>query len=375
MSTINSDLVTERQKKISQALAKANLDALVLNPSPSLVYFTGLHFHLSERPVVLFMPASGTPALVLPELEAQKLHNLPYPLESFTYGEDPSQWPAVFKQAAQAAGLSAARIGVEERALRFLELAFLKEAQPESTFVSAGEVIAELRMYKDEDEIAAMQEAVDTAQSALEATLPLIKIGMTEKELAAELVMQLFRAGSGSSLPFQPIVSGGPNGANPHAVPTDRPLAAGDLLVIDFGATVSGYYSDITRTFAVGEPNEEQLKIHQTVQAANQAARQTAKPGVTCNQVDQAARQVIEEAGFGQYFTHRTGHGLGLDIHEEPYIRGDNPIVLEPGMTFTIEPGIYIPQQDGVRIEDNVVITADGLRSLTTLRREIRIVG
>jgi Xaa-Pro aminopeptidase len=176
-------------------------------------------------------------------------------------------------------------------------------------------------------------------------------------------------------MPFAPIVSGGLNSANPHASPTERKLQAGDLLVVDWGATYDGYISDLTRTFAVGEVDEEYQKIHEIVQAANAAGRAAAKPGVPCAAVDKAARDVIEHAGYGVYFTHRTGHGIGMEGHEEPYIRGDNMQLLEPEMAFTVEPGIYLPDRNGVRIEDNVVITDTGADVLSDMQRGIRVVG
>jgi len=372
---ILNETFKKRQDKLAGVLKKAGLDGLALNPGPSLTYFTGLHFHLFERPIVgLFTPGQA-PVLILPELEAGKLENLGYALTPFTYPEDPAKWGDVFREGAKAADLIQGKVGVEDRYVRFLELDLIKDAMPEVEFVNAVDTVAELRMVKDEYEIAAMREAVKVAQAALEATLPLIKIGMTEEELAAELVIQIFRQGSGTKLPFQPIVATGPNSANPHAFPTDRPLAAGDLLVIDWGASVRGYFSDLTRTFGVGEVNPEQEKIHKIVQEANAAARAVAKPGLPCGEVDKAARDVIEKAGYGEYFIHRTGHGLGMEGHEEPYMRGDNPMRLEAGMTFTIEPGIYLPGKDGVRVEDDVVVIGDGLRSFSDMERGLRIVG
>jgi Xaa-Pro dipeptidase len=236
-------------------------------------------------------------------------------------------------------------------------------------------VLAGLRLRKDQAEVEAMRRAVKIAQDALEAMIPLIKIGMTEKELSAELVVQLLKHGSEPELPFAPIVSGGPNGANPHASPGERKLQAGDLLVVDWGATCDGYISDLTRTFAVGEVDDEYQKIHKIVQEANAAGRLAAKPGVPCANVDKAAREVIEKAGYGVYFTHRTGHGIGMEAHEEPYMRGDNMQLLEPGMAFTVEPGIYLPERNGVRIEDNVVIAETGVDVLSDIPREIRVVG
>jgi Xaa-Pro dipeptidase len=226
-------------------------------------------------------------------------------------------------------------------------------------------------MYKDNQEVNSMQRAVDIAQKALKATLPYVQIRRTEAEIAAELSIQLMRFGSNPHLPFYPIVSGGPNSANPHAAPSDRPLTNGDILVIDFGANVDGYFSDITRTFAIGEVDPECRKVAEIVLKANKAGRGVIRSGIPAASVDGAARGIIEASGYGGYFIHRTGHGLGLEVHEEPYIRGDNEIVLEVGMAFTVEPGIYLPGRFGIRIEDNVVVTADGVKCLTSLPRQL----
>jgi Xaa-Pro dipeptidase len=220
-----------------------------------------------------------------------------------------------------------------------------------------------------------MRRAVAIAQSALEAALPLIRLGMTEKELAAELVVQLLRHGSQSEVSFTPIVSSGPNSANPHASPGERTLQPGDLLVVDWGAAWDGYISDLTRTFAVGEVQTEYSQIHRIVQQANAAGRAAGKPGIPCAAVDIAARSVIEQAGYGPYFTHRTGHGIGMEGHEDPYMRGDNQQLLEPGMTYTVEPGIYLPGRNGVRIEDDMCVTDSGADSLSDMPRELRVVG
>lgn len=364
-----------RFDKLNASLRTSDLEAVILNPGPTLKYLTGLAFHLMERPVVLFFAKDQVPAIVLPELELQKVASLPYALQVFAYGENPAGWGEVFQQAVQALGLNGKRVGVEPRSLRLLEFQYVQSAAPEADFPDAGAVLAGLRLRKDAAEVEAMRKAVQIAQAALEAALPLIKIGMTEKELSAELVMQLLRHGSEPEMPFSPIVSAGPNAANPHASPSERTLQPGDLLVVDWGAAYDGYISDLTRTFAVGEVDEEYRKIHRIVQEANAAGRAAARPGAACASVDHAAREVIEKAGYGRYFTHRTGHGIGMEGHEEPYMRGDNLQVLEPGMAFTVEPGIYLPGRNGVRIEDNVVITETGADVLSDMAREIRVVG
>ena len=277
----------------------------------------------------------------------------------------------VFEKAITHIGLENATIGAEARSLRLLEVDLLVKAAPHANLVPADEVTSALRTYKDETEISSMRKAVKIAQNALIATIPKICIGLTEQEIATELTMQLLQHGSEPRLPFFPIVSTGPNSANPHAAPSDRKLAAGDLLVIDYGASADNYFSDITRTFAIGEVETEFQKIAEVVLAANQAGHAVAGPGVPARDVDRAAREIIEAEGFGEFFFHRTGHGLGLEGHEEPYIREDNNDLLEPGMSFTIEPGIYLPNRGGVRIEDNVIITEDGCESLTDLPREL----
>jgi Xaa-Pro dipeptidase len=273
------EIIKTRQQKLDEAIKDENLNALVLNPGPSLTYFTGLHFHLSERPIIVIIQPDQYPMIVLPELEAAKANHLSYPVSVFTYSEDPDTWVEAFKSAAQAAKPELREIGVEPRGLRFLELRLLEEAVPHASFYPADDLIASLRMFKDDREVTYMQQAAEIAQTALDTTLPYIKVGRTEKEIAAELSMQLMRHGSNPGLPFFPIVSSGPNSANPHAAPSDRQLTQGDLLVIDYGANVNGYFSDITRTFAIGEVDPECQKIADIVMAANIAGRDAVKAG------------------------------------------------------------------------------------------------
>ncbi len=368
-------MTSSRLDKLIASLRISGLSAVALNPGPTLTYLTGLRFHLMERPVVLLVAPDRDPVIVLPELEMPKVDLFPYKVQAFAYGEIPSEWETAFRKAVQALDLDGKRIGVEPRQMRLLEFRHLKAAAPEADYPDASEILAGLRLRKDTAEVEAMRRAVQIAQNALEAAIPSIKIGMTEKELASELVMNLLKQGSDSEMPFAPIVSSGPNSANPHASPSERKLQAGDLLVVDWGAAYDGYISDLTRTFAVGEVDDECKKIHKVVQEANAAGRAAAKPGDPCANVDKAAREVIEKSGYGQYFTHRTGHGIGMEGHEEPYMRGDNMQLLEPGMAFTVEPGIYLPNRNGVRIEDNVVITESGADVLSDMPREMRVVG
>jgi Xaa-Pro dipeptidase len=359
----------QRQQKLQKAIQKSGIQAAAFNPGPDMNYLSGLDFHLMERPVILILPQEGSPVMVLPELENAKMEDLPYPIRPFFYNENPDSWTDIFQAALQEAGAQKGKMGVIPRRLRLLELNYIQAAAPDLELVSAQDLISQMRMIKDSKEVEKMQEAVRIAECSLAAILSSIKPGLREKDLASRLVGRLLQQGSDPELPFFPIVSFGENSANPHAAPGDRILQEGDLVLIDWGAAYHGYYSDITRVFALGDLHPELEKIAQFVREANLAARAAVKPGVPASEIDRAARQVISKAGYGEFFTHRTGHGLGREAHEEPYISQFDETVLEPGMTFTIEPGIYLPNRGGVRIEDDIQVTEDGGRSLTNQPR------
>lgn len=363
-----------RLTRAQQGLQQQNHDFLALVPGPNLLYLTGIHAHLSERPLVFFLTKAGNTAVVIPRLEASKAESAGIPPAHIFAWQDGEGYEGAFQQASDALGLSGKSVAVETLYMRVLELEMLQNTAVDITITHADPLLNQLRLHKDPTELAAMRRAVAVAETALERLLPQIKIGHTEKQIAALLNQELLNSGA-DALSFGTIVASGPNAASPHAVPTNRPIQSGDLLIIDWGAIVDDYPSDITRTFAVGEISDELRHIYDTVLAANEAGKQAAKPGNSCSHVDEAARRVISEAGYGDYFMHRTGHGLGLEVHESPNMMTGNDQPLEPGMTFTVEPGIYLSGLGGVRIEDDVVITAVGHESLTTLSRELRTIG
>lgn len=368
-------MTAEKLKRLQTGLGAAGLDAIALNPGPGLLHLTGMGFHLMERPVVLLVARNGDPVVVAPAFEHAKLAGAAFKIRSFLYGENPAEWGQAFSEAIAAAGLAGKCIGVEHRQMRLLEYEHLRAADGSLLIVDASSTLADQRVHKDLDEIQKMREAVRIAEQGLEALIPNIKVGQTEREIAALLTIELLKHGSDSEFPFAPIVAAGSNSADPHAIPTDRPLATGDLLVVDWGASYRGYISDLTRTFALGSVAPELQRIADVVLHANAAGRAAGRPGAPCAEVDRAARAVIEAAGYGSQFTHRTGHGIGLEGHEEPYIRGDNKLTLEVGMAYTVEPGIYLAGKGGVRIEDNVVITPAGVDVLSSMPRELRCVG
>jgi len=367
-------MTLERIDNLLKAAVEHSIDCVAVMPGTSMVYLTGLSFHLSERPTLALFPVTGEPALILPALEATKPEAGPVDIEwqlfPWTDEEGPVQ---AFKQACEALELSGRVLAVEELTMRILELKLLK-ANTERVKLSAAEpLLAKLRMIKDESEIANMRRAAEIAEAALTDTLEKVRAGMTEREVAAELQIACLRYGA-EGLPFEPIVLAGPNTALPHGAPGDKALRSGQLLLIDFGVSVAGYASDITRTFALDDAGDELKRTYDIVLRANEAGRAAAKPGVEIQEVDRAARKVIAEAGYKEYFTHRTGHGLGLSAHEPPFACEGDETILSPGMTFTVEPGIYLPNRGGVRIEDDIVVTAEGAESLTTFDRALRVI-
>lgn len=367
--------MTTKIDSLQAIMRSRDLPLLAITAGPDLLYLTGLGFHVSERPAILLIPANGQPLLIHPVLEAEKVKNRStVPLSSFPYGEIKETWWQVVAEAMKAVADDADRIGVISTNIRFLEMDMIHKASPNLHFFAADELFQALRMQKSKQEISSIKKAIEIAEKAFMETLNYIEIGRTEKEIAAQLVLNLYRFGSDTELPFSPIIASGPNSADPHAVPVERVIQEGDLIVIDWGASHNHYISDITRTVSMGKPSDKFTLIAQTVKEANTRARETAKSGLPCSEVDAITRAVINEAGFGEYFTHRTGHGIGMEAHEAPYIAADYAFPLQKGNTFTIEPGIYLPGEGGVRIEDNVVINTSGAETLTSLPRDLFII-
>ena len=361
-----------RFEKLYEIMRRAKIDILALIPGPNHRYlFDAVHFVL-ERPIVTFLTLDQQPVAVIPELEIPlfKRHAQPSRLFSYT---DAEGFVSTFRTALDALESPGKTIGVEGLHMRFFEGEAIRACAPAASVVDASAALAELRMIKDSQEIAALRRAIKISQDALQATLDAIKIGMSEPELAAILENEM-KARGGEGLSFDVILHAGGNTALPHSGPLEYRIQHGDPLLFDFGATFGGYCADITRTFFVGAVTDEQRDFYAVVQAANEAARRAATPGVTAESVDRAARQVIIDAGYEALMRHRTGHGLGMQAHEPPYIVLGNQRILEPGMVFTIEPGIYRMGDIGVRIEDNVLMTEEGCESLTTFSRDLQVI-
>ena len=357
---------------LKKRLAEQKIDVLALLPGANITHLTGIEKELSERPLVLFLPSSKSapPLLLLPRFEAEAFSlALPYAVDTIAYADEEG-YAHAFAQAAEALHLAGKTIGMEARSMRLLELRQIERNAHGAKVVEADKLLSQGRMRKDRDEIEAIRTAIGVSEQSLSATCAQVKAGMSERDVRMILNMEMLKNGADGN-GFPPIVLSGPRAALPHGVASDRRLQEGDCLLIDFGFRVGAYSADITRTFSIGTPNPEWREIYETVKRANEAGRKMAGPGVTAEEVDAATREVIVDAEYGKHFTHRTGHGLGLEIHEPPYIVSGNKTVLEPGMVFTIEPGIYIADRVGVRIEDDIVITQDGAETLSTYPREL----
>ncbi|MDH4137393.1 MAG: Xaa-Pro peptidase family protein [Anaerolineae bacterium] len=369
-------MLTQRLENVRQQLNAQGIDCLALVPGFNLRYLTGMDFMLLERPFIAFIPADETtePVLVIPELEVPTWkRGAPFEARIFAW-DDKSGSDEAMRQASKA--LPGMRtLAVEYLRMRVLEHDLISRFVPDARVVKGEAVLDPLRMRKDASEIASLRRAVEVAEAALEEVVSSLSPGVAEREICSQLTSAML-LGGGETVPFEPLVLSGPRSALPHGRTGERRVETGEILLIDFGTTVNGYHSDITRTFVVGqEPNDRLREVYAAVQAANEAGRAAVRPGATYQDVDRAARQVLVDAGFGEHFIHRTGHGLGLDVHEEPGIVEGNDMPLEEGMVFTIEPGVYLEGWGGIRIEDNVVVTADGCESLTTFSRELRVVA
>lgn len=361
-----------RTNKLYAIMRDSGLDAVAMIPGPNHRYLTGAEHYVLERPIVTFYRPDQVPIAVIPELEIPLFERHPDSAALISY-TDAEGYEGAFRSALDRLGARGKTIGVEGLQMRFFEGEIIRQCAPGAAVIDATEALSALRLIKDADEIASLRRAIDISERALQAMFDEVQIGMSEIEAAAILERHI-KALGGDGLSFGTILHAGANTPLPHSGPLEYRIQHGDPLIVDFGATYEGYCADITRTVFVGEVTDEQREFYAVVQRANEVGRQAARPGVTCESVDMATRQVFVDAGCEQLLRHRTGHGLGMEAHEAPYIVIGNQRVLEPGMVFTIEPGIYRMGDIGVRIEDNMLITQDGAESLTAFPRDIMVI-
>ncbi|KPL87316.1 M24 family metallopeptidase [Ardenticatena maritima] len=358
---------THRFHRLQTAIANADFDLVALVPGANLTYAANVAVHRSERLHMLCIPAEGEPVVIAPALEAPAWDGLP--VRVFTWRDETGP-SAILRDVVSLYGWGSAHWAIEFNNMRYGEAEAIRRAAPNAVFSPAEPLLTRLRMCKDADELASLREAIRITETALQRAIEAVAPGVSERHIANVLRMAFFELGS-EGLAFEPLVVAGPRSAHPHAHPGDRAIQPGDVVIIDCGGVSHGYHGDITRCLALAPVPDIIQRIYDVCRQAADAGRAAVRPGVPAEAVDRAARRVIEEAGFGAYFIHRTGHGLGLEIHEPPYIVEGNQEPLEPGMVFTVEPGIYIPDVGGVRVEDVVAVTENGADVLTTFPRDL----
>ena len=367
----NTDVYAARLRSAAAAAHAAGLAGLVITPGYDLRYLVGSRAQTFERLTALVLPAAGEPTIVVPRLELASLKEsavaeLGVAVRDWVDGDDP------YRLVADAlTGDAPHQVAVTDSmpALHLLPLAEVLGVVP----VLATDVLRTLRMIKDPAEIDALRKAGAAIDRVHERVPEFLVPGRTEADVAADIAEAIV-AEVHSEVAFI-IVGSGPHGADPHHECSDRELRIGDIVVVDIGGPYDpGYNSDSTRTYSIGEPDPEVARRYAVLQRAQRAAVEAVRPGVTAEQVDAAARDVLAQEGLADAFVHRTGHGIGLSVHEEPYIVAGNTLPLQEGMAFSVEPGVYFPGQWGARIEDIVVVTADGALSVNNRPHELVVV-
>ena len=359
---------TARLQQAARSAEAAGLSGLLLTPGPDLLYLTGYApVAITERVTMLVVPVDGEPTMIVPRLERPGAEETPgasvFRLADWSDGSDP--------YAATAKLLGPGRYALSDSAWA-MHLLGLQGLLPDTSYASMTTALPMLRAIKDDDELERLAAAGAAADAAYGEILGVRFAGRREIDVGTDLAALLRRFGH-SQVDFT-VVGSGPNGANPHHEMGERVIQQGDMVVLDFGGLKHGYGSDTTRTVHVGEPTDVEREVHDIVRRAQQAGFEAVRPGVECQEVDRAARALITEAGYGEYFIHRVGHGIGLTTHEPPYMVEGERQPMQPGMCFSIEPGIYLPGRFGVRIEDIVTVTADGGRRLNRTPQEMAIV-
>lgn len=370
MSREVESYMSERTNQISEFLKEQGIDLAVVTSKANVFYFSGVYAEPHERVMAVLVDVTGKHVLFCPALEASIVAASPWEGDVVTYEDHENPFDRLAELFATFEH-SNNRIGIEGEHMTFSRYQELSSRLENAAILDIGESLQALRLKKTPEEIAILQEAATLADEAIEIGKQAIRPGITEIEVIAEIEYEMKKKGV-REMSFDTLVLFGANSADPHGVPGDRVIQEGDFVLFDLGVVWKGYCSDITRTFIYGEANEEQKKIYETVRQALETATEASQIGTTLGALDKAARDVITNAGYGQYFTHRVGHGLGIEVHEFPSLASNNLLTAEAGIVYTLEPGIYVPGVGGVRIEDDIHLTAEGPVALTRTPKHLQ---
>ncbi|WP_313891583.1 Xaa-Pro peptidase family protein [Psychrobacillus sp.] len=362
----------QKVKKIQSFLQSNNIDAAFITTPDNVFYFTGFKSNPHERLLGVLIPKDKTPFIICPQMEIPDALAAGWTGDIVGHQDTENAWDVFVRMIEEKVG-AIHSLALEKAHLTIERHEAILERLSSINISRIDEKINDLRVIKSEEELVNLRKAGELADYAIEVGCKEIAEGKTELELIAAIELALKDKGV-TQMAFNTTVLSGPKSASPHGTPGDRKIQKGDFVLMDLGVVYNGYCSDITRTVAFGEPTAAQKDVYETVRRAEEAAVNAVKPGVTAMELDKIARDIITEAGYGEYFTHRLGHGLGISVHEFPSITGVNDMKLKAGMVFTIEPGIYNPAVAGVRIEDDVVVTETGVEVLTKFPKELIII-
>lgn len=357
-------------QNIQHYLQQHNIDAAFITTPDNVFYLSNFSSNPHERLLGIMIFQQAEPFLICPKMEVPDTYVAGWAFEAIGHEDTENAWD-VLKKACDARNVSLQTIAIEKDHVTVSRFEAMQQ-RFDATFTEIDTTLSSMRVIKNEEELQKMREAAKLADYAIEVGVHALQEGRTEMDVL-NIIESAVKA-KGYSMSFDTMVLAGEKTASPHGTPGNRPIRRGDVILFDLGVVYEGYCSDITRTVAFGDVTEDQAKLYDAVLRANEAAIAAVKPGVRAMELDKIARDIIEEAGYGRYFTHRLGHGLGISIHEFPSINGANDYALQPGTVFTIEPGIYKDGVAGVRIEDDVVVTKDGVEVLTHYPKALQIV-
>ncbi|MFC2948652.1 M24 family metallopeptidase [Virgibacillus sediminis] len=364
--------MTNRMERLLQEMGNRGMDGLLVTSTPNFYYLSGYYTDPHERVIGIYLSKAMDPVMILPSMEKQDAKAAGWKFELVGYQDDENPWE-LFASFLKKNEKQPTVLGLEYDHLSLERFEAVKQIFPETAFLNAKEILAESRAVKNKKEYTLLKQTASLADLGIETGIRSIKEGISELELIANIEYELKKHGV-RQMSFSTMALSGAKTASPHGTPSSKIVSGGDLVMFDLGVVFEGYCSDITRTVAFRSITDEQRRIYNTVKEAENKAVQRAEIGLPVGQLDDAARSHINDAGFGQYFTHRIGHGLGIETHEYPSMHGNNQLPLKEGMCYTIEPGIYVPGTGGVRIEDMVYLTEKGPERLTEYPRDLQII-
>ena len=358
--------------QLSSYLSENNLDAAFITTPDNVFYVSGFRSNPHERLLGVVIFKDAEPLMICPKMEVPDAKEAGWSFDVVGHQDTDHPWQ-LLKEAIVAKGVTINQLAIEKSHMTVERLEALQELFPQASFARLDDQLNSMRVVKDESELVILRKAAEYADYAIEVGVSEIAEGKTELEILTAIELALKKKGI-AHMSFDTMVLSGPKTASPHGKPGDRKIQKGDFILFDLGVIYKGYCSDITRTVSFGEPSDAQKEVYEAVRKAEQDAVDAVKPGVRAMDLDKIARDVITQAGYGEFFTHRLGHGLGISVHEFPSVTGNNEMELIEGMVFTIEPGIYDPSITGVRIEDDVVVTKNGVEVLTKYPKELVII-